>query len=155
MVQCKIPFKLNFYFWLLMICTSPVFAQTDGSVVVIKNTAIDSLIARRLLLNKLVTNNSLNISASSIVVFGYRVQVYFGTDRKEAYKIQEKVKQLYPNFENYISYNLPNYRIKVGDFRNRLEAQKLVSELKPSFPTLFIFKERINTPKPANYNVDR
>lgn len=139
--------KLNLYFWVLMLCSSQAFAQTKGSVVVIKNPAIDSLIARRVLLNKLITNNSVNRSASSVVVYGFRVQAYFGTDRKEAYKIQAKLKQQYPNFETYISYNLPNYRIKIGDFRNRLEAEKLLSQLRPTYPTLFIFNERINPPK--------
>ncbi|TAH04618.1 MAG: SPOR domain-containing protein [Sphingobacteriales bacterium] len=139
--------KLNLYFWVLMLCSSLTFAQTKGSVIVIKNPAIDSLIARRVLLNKLITNNSVNKSASSVVVYGFRVQAYFGTDRKEAYKIQAKLKQSYPDFETYISYNLPNYRIKIGDFRNRLEAEKLLSQLRSSYPTLFIFNERINPPK--------
>ncbi len=155
MAQNNMIIKLYFYLLILMLGINPIIAQTKGNVTVIKNPAIDSLIARRALLNKLVTNNSLNKSASSVVVYGYRVQVYFGTDRKEAYKIQAKLKQLYPNFESYVSYNLPNYRIKIGDFRNRLEAQKLVSELRPSFPTLFIFNERINPPKSSDYNVDR
>lgn len=155
MVKFKLIIKLNLYFGLLIICSSLSFSQTTGSVIVIKNPAIDSLIARRIFLNKLVTNNNLNNSSSSIVVFGYRVQVYFGTDRKEAYKVQAKLKQLYPNYETYISYTLPNYRIKIGDFRNRLEAQKLVSELRSSFATLFIFNERINISNPTNYNVDR
>lgn len=153
-VQCKMNLKLSLYLFLLMLCGSPAFAQTKGNVVVIKNPAIDSLIARRILLNKLVTNNSVNKSASSVVVYGYRVQAYFGTDRKEAYKTQAKLKQQYPNFETYISYNLPNYRIKIGDFRNRLEAEKLLSQLRSSYPTLFIFNERINPPKNQDYNVD-
>ncbi len=146
--------KLNLYFLVLMLGISLTFAQTKGSVIVIKNPAIDSLIARRVLLNKLITNNSINKSASSVVVYGYRVQAYFGTDRKEAYKIQAKLKQSYPDFETYISYNLPNYRIKIGDFRNRLEAEKLLSQLRSFYPTLFIFNERINPPKNEDYNVD-
>ncbi len=153
-MQFKMDLKLNLHFWVLMLCSSLTIAQTKGRVIVIKNPAIDSLIARRVLLNKLVTNNSANKSASSVVVYGFRVQAYFGTDRKEAYKIQVKLKQQYPNFETYISYNLPNYRIKIGDFRNRLEAEKLLSQLRPTYPTLFIFNERINPPKNEDYNVD-
>lgn len=139
--------KLNLYFLVLSLGTSITFAQTKGSVIVIKDPAIDSLIARRVLLNKLVYNNSANKGASSIVIYGFRVQAYFGHDRKEANKIQAKLKQMYPDFETYISYNLPNFRIKIGDFRSRLEAEKLVSQLRPNYPTLFIFNERINPPK--------
>ncbi len=116
-----------------------VFAQEAGKVTVVKNPLIDSLIARRIALNKGVTKDG-----TPIVVMGYRVQVFFGNDRKEAYTEQARFNSYYPEFATYISYTQPNYRVKVGDFRTRAEAQRLVNELRPSFPTLFIFNERIN-----------
>jgi cell division protein FtsN len=45
---------------------------------------------------------------------------------------------------SYVSYTQPNYRVRVGDFRTRLEAQKFLNELRKQYSSLFIFAERIN-----------
>ncbi len=135
---------------LITVATITVFAQTEGKVTVIKNPLIDSLIARRIALNKGVTKNG-----TPIVVYGYRVQVFFGTDRKEAYNEQARFKSLYPEYGTYLSYTQPNYRVKVGDFRTRAEAQRLMNELRPEFPTLFIFNERIDPIKADEANANR
>jgi hypothetical protein len=37
--------------------------------------------------------------------------------------------------------------VHVGDFRSRLEAEKVVDELKNSYTGLFIITEKINAPK--------
>lgn len=121
-------------------------AQTRGEVIEIKDPLIDSLIARRIELN---TKTTTTINPPTTVVFnglGYRVQVFYGLDRKEAFSEQAKFRSLYPQIMTYISYNEPNYRLKVGDFRTRLEAQNFLNELRGTFPTLFIFHEKINAP---------
>jgi hypothetical protein len=147
--------KKNIAFIILLfnVCGT-CFAQNRGSVVEIKNSEIDSLIARRLFLNQSGNNHTIN-NSKSLVIYGYRVQVFFGSDRKAAYNQQVNFKDLYPEFNSYITYTEPNYRVKVGDFRTRSEAEKLMSQLRPSFQTLFIFNEKINPPKIENYNVDR
>ncbi len=83
------------------------------------------------------------LSTATKTIYGYRVQVFFGNDRKTAYFQQAKFKALYPELNAYISYTQPNYRVKVGDFKTRAEAQQLMTKLRPDFPTLFIFNERI------------
>ncbi|MNY58909.1 hypothetical protein D3C86_1953020 [compost metagenome] len=77
---------------------------------------------------------------------GYRVQIYYGSDRREVYNEQGRFNSSYPELNTYITYKQPNYYLKVGDFRTRLEAQRLLNELRPMFPTLFIFREKINAP---------
>lgn len=131
--------KRNIFIIFFSLFAGVAFAQETGNVTVIKDPLIDSLIARRIALNKGVTRNG-----TPIVVSGYRVQVFFGNDRKEAYNEQARFSALYPEYATYISYTQPNYRVKVGDFRTRAEAQRLITELRPQFPTLFIFNERIN-----------
>lgn len=78
--------------------------------------------------------------------YGYRVQIFYGSDRKEIFNTQNRFRNENPGINTYIIYKAPNYYLRVGDFRTRLEAQKLVSELRPTFPTLFIFREKINAP---------
>ncbi|WP_293302871.1 SPOR domain-containing protein [Pedobacter sp. UBA4863] len=125
---------------------SQVFAQTKGDVVVVKDPLIDSLIAKRIELNKArptTTNPTSNAMVSSM---GYRVQIYYGSDRREVFSQQAQFKSSYPKLNTYITYKEPNYYLRVGDYRTRLEAQKFLNELRPSYPTLFIFREKINAP---------
>ncbi len=117
--------------------------QTRGKVTVVKDPLIDTLIARRPYLGKTVgDDNTAN---------GYRVQIFFGSDRQAAYNAQAKFQNDYPEIKTYISYTEPNFKVRVGDFRSRLEAQKLQSELTGMFSTLFIVPEKINT-KPDGSN---
>ncbi len=122
------------------------FAQTKGEVIVVKDPLIDSLIAKRIELNK-VKPTATNPTGSAIVSsMGYRVQIYYGSDRKEVFSQQAQFKSSYPKLNTYITYKEPNYYLRVGDYRTRLEAQKFLNELRPQYPTLFIFREKINAP---------
>ena len=117
--------------------------QTRGKVTVVKDPLIDTLIARRPYLGKTVGDDN--------TTSGYRVQIFFGSDRQAAYNAQAKFQNEYPEIKTYISYTEPNFKVRVGDFRSRLEAQKLQSELTGMFSTLFIVPEKINT-KPDGSN---
>jgi hypothetical protein len=134
----------------IVFCYSSTFAQTAGKVTVVKSAIIDSLISRRIALTKGYTKDG-----TTVAVMGYRVQIFFGPDRKLAYSEQEKFKIYYPELGTYISYSQPNYRLKVGDFRSRADAQKLLNDLRSTFPTLFIFNETINPVKADEYNAIR
>jgi len=74
---------------------------------------------------------------------GYRVQIFSGSNRTEAYSAQARFKQIYKDINTYLSYEQPNYRVKVGDFTNRSQAQALTNQLKRDFNTVFIFTETI------------
>lgn len=127
---------------------SQAFAQTKGEVIVVKDPLIDSLIAKRIELNRVKPTASNPTGASSAIVssMGYRVQIYYGSDRREVFSQQAQFKSSYPKLNTYITYKEPNYYLRVGDYRTRLEAQKFMNELRPSYPTLFIFREKINAP---------
>lgn len=142
--------KKHFLTLIILFSAGLIFAQNQGKVTVVKDALIDSLIARRITLNKLASSNG-----TPILVTGYRVQVFFGTNRKEAYNEQTRFKSIYPELNTYLSYTQPNYRVKVGDFRTRAEAQKLMTELRSEFPTLFIFNELINPIKADEFNADK
>lgn len=112
-------------------------AQEKGKVLVTKDPQIDSLIARRLELNRA------GITGNNVTLSGFRVQIFSGLDRQVAYTEQAKFKARYPAINAYISYTQPNYRLRVGDFRTRLEAEKLMNELKKYYTSMFIFSEMI------------
>lgn len=127
-------------------CCFSALAQTKGTITEVKDPLIDSLIEKRLELNKKVATPTTRRSGPVVAQVGYRVQVFYGPDRRKMYQEQTRFKNRYPRLNTYITYKEPNYYLRVGDFRTRLEAQKLMNELRPLFPTLFIFREKINAP---------
>lgn len=122
-----------------MLGTLATHAQTRGKVEVIKDPRVDSLIARRMSGGK--------GSGALANGMGYRVQIYTGSNRSDAYIAQAKFQDQFPDTRSYITYQEPNFKVRIGDFRTRLEATKMLQELKPWFPLMFIISEKINPPK--------
>jgi len=128
------------FFLLLTLMPFFSFSQTRGKVEVVKDSLIDTLIAKRATLLK--TNAPVGGQE-----YGYRVQIFLGSNRQGAYDAQAKFREEYPEFRTYISYTEPNFRVQAGDFRTRLEAEKLKNDLTKTFTSLFIISGKINPPK--------
>jgi hypothetical protein len=119
-------------------------AQTRGNVEVIKDARIDTLAARR---GSLKVTGASAASSGAVSSYGYRVQIYNGSSRKEAYNVQARFVNEHVGMRTYIRYDEPNYKIRAGDFRTRLEAEKLMQELRGSYTGLFIIRDKITPPK--------
>lgn len=134
--------KVSFYLVGCLFFIKQAEAQTRGKVEVIKDPRLDSLIA-----HKFGKASKVKGGGNSYSSYGYRVQVYTGSNRTEAFKAQAKFQASYPDTRTYISYNEPNFKVRVGDFRTRLEAAKMERDVKAWFPLTFIISEKINPPK--------
>lgn len=84
---------------------------------------------------------------------GYRVQIFFG-DRSKAQDMRGEFIRKYPDVKAYISYLAPNFRLRVGDFRTRLEGDKFKDEMSRSFPGSYIVKDKIELPVLWDENTD-
>lgn len=69
----------------------------------------------------------------------YTIQLYYG-DNKAASDIIKEFRAKYNNWPSLIIYETPNYKVWVGNFRNRLEADRALLKIKPDFPSAFIPK---------------
>ena len=118
-------------------------AQTRGKVQVVKDPLFDTLLSKRAELNKGKSGGTAGITSS----YGYRVQIYSGSNRNAAFNAQAKFNQEYPDMRTYIVYREPNFKVRAGDFRSRLEAEKIMHEIRPLFSAMFIISEKINPPK--------
>ena len=105
-------------------------------VQVLGNPELDTLVQRNIESNQ-ITNG----------IQGYRVQIFFGSDRKAANDARTQFLQLYPNTEAYLLYQQPNFKVRVGDFRTQPEAQALFKELLRHFERVFLVPDKINLPK--------
>jgi hypothetical protein len=76
---------------------------------------------------------------------GYRVQIFLG-DRKTAEDTKRTFLLQNPDASAYLSWLAPNFRLRVGDLRTRLEAEYLLRELKLVYPGSYIVKDEIEPP---------
>lgn len=107
---------------------TPAPAITGGDVTADLNHYVDTLAS---------------INAQNPYLQVYTVQVYTGNDREQAYKAKEAVYRLMPDAEPRISYDQPNYKVKVGVYRERLDAEKVYLKLHRSIPATIVIPERI------------
>lgn len=59
---------------------------------------------------------------------GYRVQIYYGSDRNEARARKLDFMRRYPEIQTYMSYVQPQYRVKVGNFASREDALDIYNQ---------------------------
>lgn len=81
---------------------------------------------------------------------GYRVQIYNGNIRSEASRIKLQFMQKYPGIRSYLNFNNPQYRVRIGDFPTRSQAQEMFVKLSSEFQTCMIVPDIINIAPPKN-----
>lgn len=77
---------------------------------------------------------------------GYRVQIFLG-DRPTAENQKRAFLQRHPDVPAYLSWLAPNFRLRVGDLRTRLDAERLLNELRDQFPGSYIVADEIEMPR--------
>ncbi|TSD62963.1 SPOR domain-containing protein [Inquilinus sp. KBS0705] len=135
------------FFCALLFLSVQGFAQTRGKVQVIRDPLFDTLLNKRADLNKGLISSGDASGAAYTSSFGYRVQIYNGSNRNAAYAAQAKFNREFPDMRTYISYREPNFKVRAGDFRSRIEAERMKEQLRTLFSAMFIVSEKINPPK--------
>ena len=78
---------------------------------------------------------------------GYRIQLYFGSERTKAAEIKTDFSNNFSNTPAYLIYQQPNFKIRVGDFKTRMEAFAFLESIKEFYTTSFIVPDEIKLPK--------
>lgn len=87
-------------------------------------------------------------NVDGVLIDGYRIVIFF--DQSKSKVEQQKVMFLSKYSQKhkvYIDYNAPNYRLRVGNFRTRLDAEAFKAELLNQFPTAIVVKDLIQLPE--------
>ncbi|MEZ7494206.1 SPOR domain-containing protein [Leeuwenhoekiella aequorea] len=109
------------------IIASNLNAQTATS-----NIIQDSRIPELLSLKSKMTNDDELIDR-------YKVQLYYGTVTG-ANSVHSKYKSRFTEWNPKIVYESPNYKVWVGNFRSRLEADRALIQIQKLFPNAFVMK---------------
>lgn len=109
-----------------------------GSVEINKDPRIESLIKQE---------GAVIPPATSPQISGYRIQLFFDTNKDAVNEARSKFIAMYPKIDTYVTFTAPNFFLKVGDFRTQMEAEKVKSSVDVQFPTSNIVKEMVNLPR--------
>ena len=83
-------------------------------------------------------------------ITGYRIRVFYNNEpsaRSRSESIEATLKNQYPDIGVYRTFESPNYKVTVGDFRSKDEALGIYNARKGTYPTAYIIKETINYPR--------
>jgi hypothetical protein len=137
-----------FFFLSLIVVTINVSAQDTSSVVVHKDPRID------LLLKKQGDVNAAIKKANARTARGFRILVINTNKRDEAIAAKTKLYTNFPELKAYLVYQSPYFKLKVGNFKTREEAQQYQKSLGYYFPKgVFIVTDTIEvTPEKDEEN---
>lgn len=91
-----------------------------------------------------IENNKINNK-----IDGFRVEIFFSSDldaKDKALKKKKEFLSVYPDNIVHVKYVSPNFRVRVGDFRTKNEALKLLREIKGTYTVAFIVTDKIDFP---------
>ncbi|MBI5219753.1 MAG: SPOR domain-containing protein [Bacteroidia bacterium] len=111
----------------------------EGTVKIHQDSSINHLV-----------NKYINYCETAKGFPGFRIRIFSDSGnnaRVKANNMKGKFSAAYTDYESYLVYNSPNFEIYVGDFRTKSEALKLLKALQSEYPSAFIVKALIVSPK--------
>ncbi len=127
--------KLKFFILLVFIVflQNNLEAQTEEGTVRIESSAhIDQMLAQKKNYNKSLDKFQ-----------GFKIQIYYGSE-KECYEVKEEFKSLFPDIATSIIFSTPQWKLQIGNYRTRLEADHSMVNIKKEYPSAIVLATEID-----------
>lgn len=142
-------FKSAIIIGVLLAVSQQSFALTDNSE---NSTIVSNIVSNsnstithpkelesRLILNKSVSETTDSAKTTNHKIAGFRIQVFSDnnsrTAKNEARTKASIIAAQFSQYQTYVIYNSPFWRLRVGDFISEDEANDAAAELKSAFPS--------------------
>lgn len=86
-------------------------------------------------------NEKRKINNSIAVNERYRIQVFSGNSEKAKTTLND-CRQNFANLDGTIVFNTPNYKVWIGNFKSRIEAERNLAEIKKVYENAFLIKPK-------------
>ena len=96
-----------------------VGASAADTIVVVKDPRLDILSQKQALINKRTS-----VLTSNGKVKGFRIQITSTNSRDQAFNVKTLVLSRFPDQKVYTTYQAPLFKVRVGDFIKRDDAEK-------------------------------
>ncbi len=130
---------------IILFMVSRLSAQADntGEVNIYTDPRIDDLLELHIAYNETFP-----------VLDGYRIHIFMESGNEalvNAEEVKGKFEEKYDDIPAYITFGEPYYRVRVGDFRTRLEASQFLQKINRKYPNAWVIKDKINLPSLPKY----
>jgi hypothetical protein len=122
-IVCFIAFFMTVMFF-------AVGASAADTIVVIKDPRLDILSQKQALINKRTS-----ALTSNGKVKGFRIQITSTNSRDQAFNVKTLVLSKFPDQKVYTTYQAPLFKVRVGDFIKREDAERYRKLMLSIFPT--------------------
>ncbi len=116
----------SFIVVLMMVPALLTGQQSEGDLRVESSSGIDELVAQKKAFNKELNSYP-----------GYKIQIYYGSE-KECYEIKDEFSSLFPEIPTSVIFSTPQWKLQVGEYRTRLEADKSIQSIKKEYPSAIV-----------------
>lgn len=130
--------RTSFLIALVIVLVLSVEGMAQGKIELVQDSRISGLVEKHIQINELQKG-----------VPGFRVQIYFtsgNNSKANANRVRTEFLTKYPRAKAYVLYQEPFYKVRVGDFRTRLEAQGFLNMVSMDFPASYIVSDEIQYP---------
>ena len=123
---------------ILLAFAHQAMAKID-TIIVRKDPRLDILTAKQAQINK-----RSSMMTSSGLFKGFRLQVLSTQSRGEAFKMKTDLLTRYPELKSYLIFQSPNFKVRIGNYIKRDEAEKLRIELQKLLPNnIYIVEDAV------------
>jgi hypothetical protein len=98
-------------------------------------------------LARLLVQKHISINSAKMTMPGFRVQIFSSGQRIPANETRSNFMRNYTGIPAYMLYHQPNFKIRIGDCRTRLEALKLLTQVQKDYPNAFVVKDEVKLPE--------
>lgn len=119
-------------------------AGHDGRITVIQDPSIDTLLARHVEINEALLQDDDNYGIN-----GYRIQIFEESGNKSsthAREVMAEFTEKYPDIPVYLTWQAPNFKVRVGDYATKMQAEGYLQKIKKDYPIAWVIKDKIKFP---------
>lgn len=84
-------------------------------------------------------NEKRKINSSITTTDKYKIQIFYG-DSQQARKVLADFKRHFPEIDGTIIFSSPNYKVQVGNFKTKIDADRTRAMILEKFPDALVVK---------------
>lgn len=122
-----------------------IYAQGGGdNITIIQDPSIDTILARHIEINEALLRNNDNYALD-----GFRIQIFEESGNRSsthARQVMAEFSEKYPDIPVYLTWQAPNFKVRVGDFSTRMQAEGFLNKIKRDYPIAWVIRDKIKFP---------
>lgn len=123
-----LPFRKLFLGVSFLIFPAAILLAQDGNLTVNQDPKFEQMLNEKRKINSSITVND-----------RYKIQIYNG-ESETAKKTLTDFRTAFKNFDGTIVFSTPTYKVWIGNFKSRIEAERNLAEIKKKYANAFLIK---------------